>query len=150
MYGEGVKMEREKMSSETATGPSIVDILQAVGPENVTFQMLSASLLKSMDGKKYTRVTFATDISTADIAGRPPKQIGMIVWMPADKMEEAKKLWDTPAPQPEACRWEYDAEEDRWRTTCGEKHFIDAFDGTLAQTGFKYCPYCGKPITEAK
>ena len=45
------------------------------------------------------------------------------------------------------CWWEAD-EDENWDTTCVNKFvFID--DGPIAN-GFRYCPYCGKPLVEVR
>ena len=49
-----------------------------------------------------------------------------------------KPLWSR-------CSWEYVDDEDHWESECGESI---AFGVTPFEYGFKFCPFCGKPITE--
>ena len=45
------------------------------------------------------------------------------------------------------CKWVFDCDDlegDSWFTECGERHLF--FDGTPKTNGYKFCPYCGKPL----
>jgi len=44
------------------------------------------------------------------------------------------------------CEWSYDDIDDYYQTGC-DKSFV-LTDGTLDDSGFRYCPYCGRPISE--
>jgi hypothetical protein len=47
----------------------------------------------------------------------------------------------------EKCTWSED-EDGLWWTACKEIH--EFFDGTPIKNGYKYCPYCGKPLKEVE
>jgi hypothetical protein len=54
----------------------------------------------------------------------------------------------TPAPQAEACKWTVSDVVLKWNTSCGTSHFFGVSSMTPQDLGFKYCPYCGRAITE--
>ena len=43
------------------------------------------------------------------------------------------------------CIWEYDDACDYWETGCGEA--FQLVDGTPADNGIRFCPYCGHRLT---
>ena len=43
------------------------------------------------------------------------------------------------------CTWIYDEQYDCWRTACG--HAFSLIDGTPAENGMKFCPFCGRGLT---
>jgi len=47
----------------------------------------------------------------------------------------------------EYCTWSED-EDYVWMTSCHESHIF--FDGTPIENGYKFCPYCGKPLKEVE
>jgi hypothetical protein len=47
----------------------------------------------------------------------------------------------------EKCTWSED-EDGLWWTACKEIH--EFFDGTPIKNGYKFCPYCGKPLKEVE
>ena len=47
----------------------------------------------------------------------------------------------------EKCTWSED-EDGLWWTACKEIHVF--FDGTPAENGYKFCPYCRKPLKEER
>jgi len=46
----------------------------------------------------------------------------------------------------EACHWSQieDGDDDNWSTSCGQEWSMDI--GAPDESGYKYCPNCGKPI----
>lgn len=42
------------------------------------------------------------------------------------------------------CEWEVEGEGE-WRTAC--RHIFNFSDGSLAENGFQFCPFCGGRIT---
>ena len=44
------------------------------------------------------------------------------------------------------CTWGYDDGDDYWETSCDGA--FQLVDGTPADNGMKFCPYCGRPIEE--
>lgn len=49
-----------------------------------------------------------------------------------DKLHKLKKC---------VCVWD---DEEGWPSTCGECFYFE--DGGPKENGFKFCPYCGKPL----
>jgi hypothetical protein len=47
----------------------------------------------------------------------------------------------------EYCAWSED-EDGVWLTSCKEMHMF--FDGIPIENGYKFCPYCGKELTETR
>ncbi len=45
------------------------------------------------------------------------------------------------------CTWEPD-EDGNWDTTCGNVHVF--IDGTPHQNGYRFCPYCGRPLAQGE
>lgn len=70
------------------------ELIAAVGDENVAFQMLSESIHGTQKAGKgsTTHITFSTNQTTLMdlISPRSPK-VGIVVWLPRDKMHEAVK-----------------------------------------------------------
>ena len=49
---------------------------------------------------------------------------------------------------PEVCSWYlFEYEMNAWETSCGN-NFTLIGDGTPSESGFWFCPYCGKKIKE--
>ena len=44
------------------------------------------------------------------------------------------------------CKWTYDDDYDKWDTQCDNAFVV--YEGTPSENNFKYCPYCGKEISE--
>ena len=44
------------------------------------------------------------------------------------------------------CLWEHDADQGVWETGCD--HAFHLTDGTPAAHGFRFCPFCGRPLNE--
>lgn len=51
-----------------------------------------------------------------------------------------KPLWSR-------CSWEYNDEHGRWDTECDNAIALHAGESPF-EYGFKFCPYCGKPVME--
>ena len=47
---------------------------------------------------------------------------------------------------PDPCTWQAD-EDGNWQC-CGDNIFCTTDEGPPSIHGFKFCPYCGKPINE--
>lgn len=43
------------------------------------------------------------------------------------------------------CEWRLDPSFDNYETNCSEE-----FEGRLEDCGFKFCPFCGRPIKEVR
>lgn len=71
---------------------SIVDLVTHVGAENIQVQNVMSNATDYKDGKKCATITFATDPATvqelmqASVMGRKSKIVGLVLWMPADKL----------------------------------------------------------------
>lgn len=50
---------------------------------------------------------------------------------------------------PDTCTWKLDetAWHTYWEPSCGD-HPFEFNEGGPVENGFRYCPYCGKPIKE--
>lgn len=60
---------------------------------------------------------------------------------------ECGKPVEVPPEIANACTWEPD-DDGVWNTSCGNA-FVFNDDGPDAN-GFKFCPYCGKPLAQVK
>ena len=45
------------------------------------------------------------------------------------------------------CKWE-ETQDGNWETECGNLFIFEL--GTPTENRFKYCPYCGKQLTEIR
>ena len=45
------------------------------------------------------------------------------------------------------CCWSQDRDDGSWATGCGELFVFT--DGTPKENGFKFCPYCGRTLSES-
>lgn len=67
-------------------------LISTVGDENVAFQPLTGSFIRGHLTKHDAEITFATDkgkgqdLITAIATGGQPSQVGLIVWLPRDKL----------------------------------------------------------------
>lgn len=68
---------------------NIAELMTAVGPENIQFQMLAASMTHISTGKRSrcSTITFETTALNAENAVTDSGPVGMVVWMPRDKFE---------------------------------------------------------------
>ena len=48
----------------------------------------------------------------------------------------------------EPCTWHLPHDELTWETACGKA--FDFIDGTPSENEFKFCPFCGNPVTESQ
>ena len=66
------------------------DLILAVGDENVVFQNLDRDAQTVDKTKHGTKITFYTDAIKAEevLFGKPAK-IGLVVWLPRDRVEAA-------------------------------------------------------------
>jgi hypothetical protein len=46
------------------------------------------------------------------------------------------------------CEWLLSADEDAWRTDCGE--MFQFAEGGPQENGFKFCCYCGQPLRSVR
>lgn len=48
-----------------------------------------------------------------------------------------------------SCEWiQTDFDSNTWDSDCGNS--FDLNDGSPSDNGMKFCPYCGRPLTEVK
>jgi len=45
------------------------------------------------------------------------------------------------------CIWKYEDNDDYWKTACGNA--FQLLEGTPAENGMRFCPYCGGGLTVA-
>lgn len=70
---------------------SITELMQHVGAENISLQNLADSLVKADLKKNDGEITFATDRGIVhDMMLGRSKLVGLIVWLPKDKMPAAE------------------------------------------------------------
>lgn len=67
----------------------IIDLIEHVGEENVQVQNVMAAM-KHVQTRRggLTEIAFMTKVPVSSLMGDPPKLIGMVVWMPAEKAIE--------------------------------------------------------------
>ena len=68
----------------------IVELVQALGHENITFQVLDQCMTHAQAGKNGTMVTFGCSVPLADLGmlGKPTKR-ALILWVDDEKLREA-------------------------------------------------------------
>lgn len=77
---------------------SIIELLQHVGAENISLQNLADSLVKADLKKHDGEITFATDRSIVhDMALNRCDKVGLILWIPKDKMPDPSRQNETSA-----------------------------------------------------
>lgn len=82
---------------------SIIELMQHVGAENISLQNLADSMVKADLKKHDGEITFATDRGIVhDMALGRSKLVGLIVWLPKDKMPDAESRQNTPRTGAEA------------------------------------------------
>lgn len=74
----------------------IIELLQRVGEDEVRVQFLHSDMTDVRTNSKHTEthVTFATDpdiITATDVGRSEVRYVGMVVWMPAGLVEEARR-----------------------------------------------------------
>lgn len=69
---------------------SLDELLAAMPPDKVSYQMLSSSMTNITTRKDgLSNITFRSDAITADEVGRGPiKTVGIVVWLPADEVRK--------------------------------------------------------------
>jgi len=75
------------------------DLILQVGDENVVFQNLDRDAHTIDKTKHGTKILFYTDAIQAEefLDGGKPKKIGLVVWLPRDRVEAAiAKAKETP------------------------------------------------------
>lgn len=65
---------------------SIIDALNQISVDNVSFQILNKSLIKADKKRDHTALTFATDVTPSELVNN--SRVGVIIWM--DKPEYDK------------------------------------------------------------
>ena len=67
-----------------------MELLDAVGADNLTYQKLDDCLLRARSVKRGVDITFGTNVVTAeDLALGDPSHVGFIVWVP---IEHARRV----------------------------------------------------------
>lgn len=68
----------------------IVQLVQAIGQENINFQVLDQNITHAKAGRNGTMVTFGCNVPIADLGmfGEPKKR-ALILWVDADVMRSA-------------------------------------------------------------
>lgn len=70
---------------------TILDLLDAVGVDNIEYQTLHSSLINAKQKKKDTELTFVTDqITATDVALGTGKR-AIIIWVDGDVLSDAYK-----------------------------------------------------------
>ena len=69
---------------------TLTEFLEKIGNENIAFQVLHDSIVSEKKTKQDIEVTFATEFKNTQLLG-DSKRVGIIVWMDADKYNEAIK-----------------------------------------------------------
>jgi len=71
---------------------SLSELLAKVGDEHLQFQTLSSSFKSANAGKKDGTITFYTEKEKVfDMGAEKPKFTCLIVWVPSDRLQEAKE-----------------------------------------------------------
>ncbi len=66
----------------------LTEFLEKIGNENLAVQVLHDSIVSEKKTKQDIEVTFATEFKNTQLLG-DSKRVGIIVWMDADKYNEA-------------------------------------------------------------
>ena len=71
---------------------TILELLTAVGIENVLVQNLINSATNFQARKGGTAITFMTDqITPGEIASDAPRKVGLVIWMPTEKVRQVER-----------------------------------------------------------
>lgn len=73
-----------------------------------------------------------------DVEGRDVTDLPGL-WDESDKIVSGDPPWRT-------CEWDWNESEEFWQAECGG--VCVHFDCAPSEWGFRFCPYCGKPISE--
>ena len=66
----------------------LTEFLEKIGDENLAVQVLHDSIVSEKKTKQDIKVTFATEFKNTQLLG-DSKRVGIVVWMDADKYNEA-------------------------------------------------------------
>lgn len=72
----------------------IIELLTRVGEENVRVQNVEQATVgvRQRVRPRTTEITFQTDeVTPADFIRRPPRMVGLVVWLPADLVKQAQE-----------------------------------------------------------
>ena len=71
----------------------IIELLTRIGEENVRLQNLLESATNFQARKQgTTAITFLTNqMHTTEVVHGPPKMMGLVLWLPADLVEKARR-----------------------------------------------------------
>lgn len=69
---------------------TLTEFLEKIGNENLAIQILHDSIISERKTKEDIEVTFATESKNTQLLGNQ-KRVGIVVWMDADKYNEAIK-----------------------------------------------------------
>lgn len=69
---------------------TLTEFLGKIGNENLAIQILHDSVISEKKTKEDIEVTFATESKNTQLLGKS-KRVGIVVWMDADKYNEAIK-----------------------------------------------------------
>lgn len=69
---------------------TLTEFLEKIGNENLAIQVLHDSMVSEKKTKEDIELTFATEFKNTQLLGKS-KRVGVVVWMDADKYNEAIK-----------------------------------------------------------
>ena len=69
---------------------TLTEFLEKIGNENLAIQVLHDSVVSERKTKQDIELTFATEFKNTQLLGES-KRVGIVVWMDADKYNEAIK-----------------------------------------------------------
>ena len=69
---------------------TLIEFFEKIGNENLAIQVLHDSIVGEKKTKQDTEITFATETKNTQLLG-VSKRVGIVVWMDADKYNEAIK-----------------------------------------------------------
>lgn len=69
---------------------TLTEFLEKIGNENLAIQVLHDSVVSEKKTKQDIELTFATEFKNTQISGQSSR-VGIVVWMDADKYNEAIK-----------------------------------------------------------
>ena len=69
---------------------TLTEFLEKIGNENLAIQVLHDSMVSERKTKEDIELTFATEFKNTQLLGES-KRVGIVVWMDADKYNEAIK-----------------------------------------------------------
>ena len=69
---------------------TLIEFFEKIGNENLTIQVLHDSIVSEKKTKHDVEITFATETKNTQLLG-VSNRVGIVVWMDADKYNEAIK-----------------------------------------------------------